>query len=238
LLKIEKLNVHYGFVRALKDISLDVEAGSIICIIGANGAGKSTLLKSISGIIRPFSGRIVFLENDLSGARPAHIVRIGISQVPEGRQIFFHHTVLENLELGAYLRMRRRNRDEVGKDLARIYQLFPVLAERKEQLAGTLSGGEQQMCAIGRALMIRPMLLLIDEMSLGLAPVIVDRLAKIITRVNQEFRLAVLRVEQDVQMALESCHRGYVIENGRIVLEGDGQRLLADPRIRQAYLGL
>jgi branched-chain amino acid transport system ATP-binding protein len=235
VLEVTDLNVGYGNVPVLWKICLRVLPAELVALVGSNGAGKTTLLRALSGLIKTMGGNVSFAGRDITTIAPDLRVGMGLSQVPEGRLLFAGMTVQDNLIQGAFL---IREKQVVRQNLERMLEYFPELKLKLKQLAGTLSGGEQQMCAIGRALMIRPKLLLIDEMSLGLAPVIVDRLAKIITRVNQEFRLAVLRVEQDVQMALESCHRGYVIENGRIVLEGDGLRLLADPRIRQAYLGL
>ena len=235
MLEVTDLNVGYGNVPVLWKISLRVLPAELVALVGSNGAGKTTLLRALSGLIKTMGGDVRFCGKDITTIAPDLRVGMGLGQVPEGRLLFAGMTVQDNLIQGAFL---IREKQVVRQNLERMLEYFPELKLKLKQLAGTPSGGEQQMCAIGRALMIRPKLLLIDEMSLGLAPVIVDRLAKIIARVNQEFRLAVLRVEQDVQMALESCHRGYVIENGRIVLEGDGQNLLADPRIRQAYLGL
>jgi branched-chain amino acid transport system ATP-binding protein len=235
LLEVTDLDVGYGNVPVLWKISLRVLPAELVALVGSNGAGKTTLLRALSGLIKTMGGNVRFAGRDITPIAPDLRVGMGLSQVPEGRLLFAGMTVQDNLIQGAFL---IREKQMVRQNLERMVEYFPELKPKLKQLAGTLSGGEQQMCAIGRALMIRPKLLLIDEMSLGLAPVIVDRLAKIITRVNQEFQLAVLWVEQDVQMALESCHRGYVIENGRIVLEGDGRQLLADPRIRQAYLGL
>jgi branched-chain amino acid transport system ATP-binding protein len=237
LLKIEKLNVHYGFVRALKDISLDVEAGAIICIIGANGAGKSTLLKSISGIIRPSSGRIVFLENDLSGAKPAHIVRMGISQVPEGRRLFGNLCVHENLILGAYVRFKQRDHKRVQSDFDFVYGMFPKLAAKKSQSAASLSGGEQQMLAIGRGLMSRPKLLLLDEPSIGLAPLLVQEIFKTVKGLQKE-GITIMLVEQNARMALATSDRGYILELGEMVLTGKAEDLLGNEEVRRAYLGM
>jgi len=235
LLEVTDLDVGYGNVPVLWKIFLRVLPAELVALVGSNGAGKTTLLRALSGLIKTMGGNVRFAGRDITPIAPDLRVGMGLSQVPEGRLLFAGMTVQDNLIQGAFL---IREKQVVRQNLGRMVEYFPELKPKLKQLAGTLSGGEQQMCAIGRALMISPKLLLIDEMSLGLAPVIVDRLAKIITRVNQEFRLAVLWVEQDVQMALESCHRGYVIENGRIVLEGDGRRLSGDPRVRQAYLGL
>lgn len=237
MLKIEKLNVHYGFVRALKDISLDVEAGSIICIIGANGAGKSTLLKGISGIIRPFSGRIVFLENDISGARPSHIVRMGISQVPEGRRLFGNLGVHENLILGAYTRFKQKDHKMIHNDFDFVYGIFPKLASKKKQLAASLSGGEQQMLAIGRGLMSRPKLLLLDEPSIGLAPLLVQEIFKVVKELQKE-GITIMLVEQNARMALATSDRGYILELGELVLSGKAEDLLGNEEVRRAYLGM
>jgi len=237
LLKIEKLNVHYGFVRALKDISFDVEAGSIVCIIGANGAGKSTLLKSISGIIRPFSGKILFLENDISGARPAYIVRMGISQVPEGRRLFGNLCVHENLILGAYMRLRQNDHERIESDFDLVYAIFPKLADKKKQLAASLSGGEQQMLAIGRGLMSRPKLLLLDEPSIGLAPLLVQEIFKTVKGLQKE-GITIMLVEQNARMALATSDRGYILELGELVLSGKAEDLLGNEEVRRAYLGM
>lgn len=237
MLKIEKLNVHYGFVRALKDISLDVEAGSIICIIGANGAGKSTLLKGVSGIIRPFSGRIIFLENDISGARPAHIVRMGISQVPEGRRLFGNLCVHENLILGAYMRFRQNDHKMIHRDFDFVYGIFPKLASKKRQLAASLSGGEQQMLAIGRGLMSRPKLLLLDEPSIGLAPLLVQEIFKVVKGLQKE-GITIMLVEQNARMALATSDWGYILELGELVLSGKAEDLLGNEEVRRAYLGM
>ena len=237
MLRIENLNVHYGAVRALKDISLIVEAGSIVCIIGANGAGKSTLLKSISGIIPPFSGRIVFLENDISRARPAQIVRMGISQVPEGRRLFGNLSVHENLILGAYIRFSQSDQKKIHSDFDLVYELFPKLADKKKQLAASLSGGEQQMLAIGRGLMSRPKLLLLDEPSIGLAPLMVQEIYKTIKGLQKE-GITIILVEQNARMALAVSNRGYILELGEIVLSGKAEDLLGNENVQRAYLGM
>ena len=237
MLKIEKLNVHYGFVLALKDISLAVDAGSIISIIGANGAGKSTLLKSISGIIRPFSGRIVFLENDISTARPSHIVRMGISQVPEGRRLFGNLGVHENLILGAYTRYQQKDHKKIHSDFDFVYGIFPKLADKKGQSAASLSGGEQQMLAIGRGLMSRPKLLLLDEPSIGLAPLLVLEIFKTVKGLQKE-GITIMLVEQNARMALATSDRGYILELGELVLSGKAEDLLENEEVRRAYLGM
>jgi branched-chain amino acid transport system ATP-binding protein len=234
LLEIEGLASGYGDVQILWDVSLEVRQGEIVALIGANGAGKSTLLYTISQLLHPRSGTIRFAGRDLTRQRPEDVVRAGIIQVPQGRRLFPGLTVRENLLQGTYL---RRDARKISEDLDWVYGLLPRLKEREDQLAGRMSGGEQQMCAIGRGLMGRPRLLLIDELSLGLAPLVVDHLLDLISRINQE-GTTVLLVEQDVQVALEHAHRGYVLETGRIVQSSSAGQLLNDPRIRQAYLGL
>jgi len=233
LLDVEDVHVHYGKVEALKGISLQVEAGEIVTLIGGNGAGKTTTLKTISGL-RPLSqGRIRFHDRDLAGT-PAHqLVQLGISQAPEGRSIFPGMTVMENLEMGAYA---RRDRKAVDEDLQRVFGLFPRLEERQRQLGGTLSGGEQQMLAIGRALMARPSLLLLDEPSMGLAPRLVAQIFSIIAEINQQ-GTTILLVEQNAAQALQRANRAYVMETGRIVKSADARSLLADESVKAAYLG-
>ncbi len=237
MLKIRNLHVGYGPIVVLRNLSLHVDQGEIVCLIGANGAGKTTLLSAISGLLPVRSGEIMLEDRPIHRARPKEIVELGICQVPEGRQIFGPLTVQENLELGAYHRLRKRGaRAEVEADMERVFSLFPRLEERKWQAAGTLSGGEQQMLAIGRALMARPRLLLLDEPSLGLAPKLVEVILSTIVRLNGE-GITVLLVEQNARRALEISHRGYVLENGRIVLQGPARELLEDPDVRRAYLG-
>ncbi|HEY8370571.1 MAG TPA: ABC transporter ATP-binding protein [Thermodesulfobacteriota bacterium] len=233
MLRLEDVHTSYGHIRALKGISLDVQAGEIICLIGGNGAGKSTTLMTISGILRPHRGRILFKGEEIQGVPADAIVARGISQVPEGRRIFPRLTVRENLEMGAFLR-----KDPVGirEDLDRVFGLFPVLKERQRQLGGTLSGGEQQMLAIARALMARPALLLLDEPSLGLAPMIVQQIFQIIREINAQ-GTTVFLVEQNAHMALSIAHRGYVMETGNIVLVDEASRLLKNETVRKAYLG-
>lgn len=234
LLEVEDLHIFYGHVHALKGISFQVNIGEMVTLLGANGAGKSTTLRAISGLVRPRQGRIVFDGKDLAGI-PAHqIVKFGISQAPEGRKIFSTLTVEENLNLGAYSRWRDRAGIEESRRL--VFDLFPRLAERRQQLAGTLSGGEQQMLAISRALMARPRLLLLDEPSLGLAPMLVRSIFKTIKDINAQ-GVTTLLVEQNARLALKLAHRGSVLETGTIVLSGSAQALLEDERVRKAYLG-
>jgi len=235
LLETRGLNLGYGDIQVLWDINVRIGEGEIIALAGSNGAGKSTLMKGLVGTLRPLSGQILFQKKDISALRPYARVPLGISLVPEGREIFYWMTAEENIGLGAYL---RRDSDGIQKDLEWIYQLFPVLKERRSQQAGTLSGGEQQMCAIARGLMASPKLLLLDELSLGLAPVMVDRLVSAIRQIHQSRRISIFLVEQDVQIALELASRGYVIETGKIVAEGTSANLLSDNRIREAYLGI
>ncbi|OGW40214.1 MAG: ABC transporter ATP-binding protein [Nitrospirae bacterium GWC2_56_14] len=232
MLELTGIVVSYGMIEALKGVSLRVEQGEIVALIGANGAGKSTTLMSISGISLLRQGSIVYNGVPIAG-RPAHeIVRMGVSQVPEGRRIFSRMTVTENLEMGAFV----RNKRETVGDMERCFEMFPALAGRRRQLGGTLSGGEQQMLAIGRALMARPKLLLLDEPSLGLAPIIVSRIFKIIKEINQQ-GTTVLLVEQNAKAALRLAHRAYVMETGKIVLQGQAAVLENDPGIKKAYLG-
>jgi branched-chain amino acid transport system ATP-binding protein len=234
LLQVRKLNVAYGDVQVLWDVDLEIYPGEIVALVGANGAGKSTLLATISGLLIPRSGEIRMQDKPIAG-QPAHtVVGTGIAHVPEGRRLFPALSVVENLRMGAFL---RRDKGAVDADLAHVLDLFPRLKLRLQTAAGKLSGGEQQMVAIARGLMARPQLLMVDELSLGLAPVIVEDLIDIINTVNRE-GTTVLVVEQDVQTALEQAHYGYVLETGQVVLQGDGAGLLRDPGIRQAFLGL
>jgi branched-chain amino acid transport system ATP-binding protein len=230
------VNAYYGAIQALKNVSLKIAPGSIVTIIGANGAGKSTLLKVISGILPIKEGAIGYGGADISKFSPVKIVGLGISQVPEGRQLFAHLTVSDNLHLGAYLYHNRKSKTEIEEKLNWIYQIFPVLRRRAKQLAGTLSGGEQQMVAIGRALMSRPKLLLLDEPSMGLAPLIVQEIFKVIRQLNGQ-GTTILLVEQNARAALQIATYGYVLETGSITLEGPAQELLADETVRHAYLG-
>ena len=232
ILKIEDLQVRYGGIEAVKGISFDVQQGQIVTLIGSNGAGKSSTLRTISGLVKPSGGKITFQGEDITGKDPTQIVTQGVTLVPEGRRIFPDMTVLENLKIGAYLR-----KDDLSEDLEWVYSLFPRLKERSWQAGGTLSGGEQQMLAVGRALMSRPKLLMMDEPSLGLAPIIVDEVFDIISRVNEKANIPVLLVEQNAYMALSISHRSYVLENGVIVDEGESKKLLASESIRTAYLG-
>ena len=233
MLKIDNIHVYYGAIHALKGVSLEVRKGEIVTLIGANGAGKSTTLRTVSGLLAPKSGAITFLGENIAGT-PAHeIVKHGISQVPEGRRIFAEMSVQENLELGAFT---RKDKDGVAKDFDLVYRRFPRLEERRKQQAGTLSGGEQQMLAMGRALMSRPQLLLLDEPSMGLAPLLIKEIFSIIEDINRE-GTTVLLVEQNANMALSIAHRAYVMETGRITLQGAAKDLAASEDVRKAYLG-
>jgi len=234
LLSFVDLTVHFGRAVVLKEISGNIEFGQIVAMIGANGAGKSTLLKAIIGLVRLFSGEISFRGKRIDGTPPQVIVGLGISLVPEGRQLFSEMTVLENLEMGAYL---RKNRREVALSLEDILVLFPVLRQRKNQLAASLSGGEQQMLALGRAMMKKPSLLLVDELSLGLAPLVVKQLSKTLVKINKEEGIGILLVEQNARLALGLADHGYVLETGKIVLEGRGADLLQNEAVKRAYLG-
>jgi len=233
-LSLEKIEVRYGDALALYNVSLEVKQGEIVSIVGANGAGKSTTLKAISGLLKPKSGQILFAGERLNEI-PAHaIVDLGIIQIPEGRQLFPYMTTLENLELGSYTPEARKGADET---LNRVFELFPILNERREQLAGTLSGGEQQMLAIGRGLMGLPKLLMLDEPSLGLSPIMVKVIFEAIGKINRA-GTTVLLVEQDVKKSLSLAQRGYVMENGKITLQGEAQELLANEHLKKAYLGI
>lgn len=233
LLEVDRLSAFYGHLRALSDVSLAVEAGELVSIIGSNGAGKTTCLRALSGLIET-RGSIRFDGRDLAGLSPQDIVGLGVVHCPEGRKLFPDMTVGENLSLGAFL---RSDRAEIRSDLERIKELFPILHERREQKAGTLSGGEQQMLAIGRALMCRPRILLLDEPSFGIAPIIVDRIFEVIQQLNAA-GLTTLLIEQNVTLALDVCSRAYVLENGRVVLAGSAGELAADKAVRETYLGL
>jgi branched-chain amino acid transport system ATP-binding protein len=233
LLRVEDVAVYYGGIQALKGISLYVQPGELLAIIGANGAGKTTLLRTVSGVLRARSGSIRFADHELTRLSPYQIVSLGVAHSPEGRQLFGGLTVLENLRLGA---VQRKDRLAIERDLAYVFELFPVLEERRLQRAGTLSGGEQQMLAIGRALMAKPRLLLLDEPSLGLAPLLVDRIFGVIARLKSEHVTLVL-VEQNARMALEVADRAYVMETGQIKLEGPAKELASNPAVERAYLG-
>ena len=235
LLSIKNVRVSYGAICALQDVSLDVNRGEIVTLIGSNGAGKTTLLRTISGLLRPREGEIRWGDEGIaiSHLKPEEIVRLGISHVPEGRQVFPHLTVRENLLLGAYT---RHDRAEVAGGLERCCELFPVLKDRREQRAGTLSGGEQQMLAIGRALMSRPQLLLLDEPSLGLAPLVVKKIFEIIQMINRE-GVTIFLVEQNAHMALKIATRGYVLQTGKVILTDEAKKLLENDEVKKAYLG-
>jgi len=235
MLKVTDLNTFYGDIQALWNVSLNIEQGEIITLIGSNGAGKSTVMKTITGLLKPRGGTILFEENRLDRLPVHQIVDLGISMVPEGRRLFPEMAVLENLEVGASTQAGKRMKDS---NTGWIYELFPVLKTRSKQPAGTLSGGEQQMLAIGRALMAEPKLLLIDEMSLGLSPLVVEQILQVIGEINRSKHLTIALVEQDVALALSVAHRGYIIENGRIVMEGDSKVIQGDHRIMEAYLGI
>jgi branched-chain amino acid transport system ATP-binding protein len=236
LLRLQSVRVAYDGVEALKGVSLHVNEGEIVALVGANGAGKSTTLNAISGIVPLRAGEMEFLGQSLAGRRPDEIVGLGITQVPEGRQVFTEMTVLDNLRMGAYLRLRRRDRAGVREDLERILAMFPLLNERRRQLAGTLSGGEQQMLAVGRALMARPRLLLLDEPTIGLAPQVAHQILETVARLRQE-GTTILLVEQNVLASLRVADRGYVLETGRVVLEGPSEELLRNRDVQRAYLG-
>ncbi len=233
MLKVRDLVVSYGGIEALKGISLDVPDGQIVTLIGANGAGKSTLLRSIIGLVKPAGGSISYNEEELIGLNSQKIVEKGLTLVPEGRRVFPNLTVAENLQIGAYM---RNDKDGIAADIARVYELFPRLQERSWQMAGTLSGGEQQMLAVGRALMAKPKLIMMDEPSLGLAPLVIKDIFGIIERINKQ-GVTILLIEQNANMALKVAHLAYVLETGRITMTGTGKELLENPEIKAAYLG-
>jgi len=233
ILELRDVHTYYGSIHALKGISLEVREGEIVTLIGANGAGKSTTLRSINGLNHPRRGTIRFAGREITSESPHDVVRLGISQSPEGRKLFPRMSVRENLEMGAF---QRRDRANLREDIDRVYSLFPRLAERKNQKAGTMSGGEQQMCAIGRALMARPKLLLLDEPSMGLAPILVEKIFEIVREINEQ-GTPILLVEQNALMALDAADRGYVMETGRITLADDAKALRQNERVRKAYLG-
>jgi branched-chain amino acid transport system ATP-binding protein len=233
-LSVSHLQAGYGDVQVLWDISLEVKPGELVCLIGSNGAGKTTLLRCVSGIVKATSGTIAIDGRDMTNASPGELVQAGVAHVPEGRRLFSAMSVRDNLLMGAYL---RDDKDAIAADLERVYAMFPILADRRRQDAGTLSGGEQQMCAIGRGLMAKPSLLMIDELSLGLAPRAVEMLIERLRDINRS-GVAILLVEQDVMNALELADRGYVINRGQVSMSGASQTLLTDPTIREAYMGL
>ena len=235
MLKLKNVQTFYGNIQALKGITIEISEGEIITLIGANGAGKTTTLMAVSGIIPPRSGEIFFMGEPITGMEPDKIVSLGICHVPEGRRIFPYLSVAENLDMGAFL---RNDKAEIKKDMEYVYDLFPILAERRHQAGGTLSGGEQQMLAMSRALMARPRLLLLDEPSLGLAPLIVKQIFEIIRKINAENNTTVFLVEQNANLALKVAARGYVMENGRITLADSSENLLANEEVKKAYLGL
>ena len=233
LLSLQQLQVAYGGIRAVKGIDLEVGVGELVCLIGANGAGKTTTLKAITGLVRAAAGRIVYDGEDLAGRRVHEIARRGLALVPEGRGVFAQLTIEENLAMGAYA---RNDKPAVAADVERVFGLFPRLKERRSQTAGTLSGGEQQMLAIARAMMSRPKLLLLDEPSMGLAPLMVERIFEVVRAIAAE-GVTLLLVEQNARLALETSHRGYVLDGGVVTISGESRALLGDPRIREAYLG-
>jgi branched-chain amino acid transport system ATP-binding protein len=235
MLKLKNVETFYGNIQALKSVSIDISEGEIITLIGANGAGKTTTLMSICGIVPPRTGEILFLGEPIHQLAPNKIVALGICQVPEGRRIFPYLTVLENMDMGAFL---RTDKDGIKKDMEYIFELFPILAERRHQAGGTLSGGEQQMLALSRALMARPRIILLDEPSLGLAPLIVKQIFEIIRKINTESNTTIFLVEQNANLALKVAHKGYVMETGRITLADSADRLLANEDVKRAYLGL
>jgi branched-chain amino acid transport system ATP-binding protein len=233
ILQVQDLRVHYGAIEALRGISLEVPQGQVVALIGANGAGKTTTLRAISKMLRPSGGAVRFAGEDVTHLPSHRLVALGMAHAPEGRGIFLNLTVKENLDLGAYL---RTDRDGIARDAERAFALFPILAERRSQVAGTLSGGEQQMLAVARALMSRPRLMLLDEPSLGLAPQVVERIFAVLREVN-ESGVSLLLVEQNAHKALQLAHRAYVLETGNVVMQGTGKELLASPEVRKAYLG-
>jgi branched-chain amino acid transport system ATP-binding protein len=233
MLKINNIDIYYGVIHAIKNVSFDVNQGEIVALIGANGAGKTSIMHAISGLIKAKKGSIQFMDKDIT-KQPAHkVISYGLAQVPEGRRIFAQLTVLENLEMGAYL---RKDKDEIKKDLERVFKYFPRLKERESQLAGTLSGGEQQMLAMGRALMSKPKLLLLDEPSMGLSPILVNEIFDIIKEINND-GVTILLVEQNANKALSIANRAYVLETGNVTISGDAKEVASNPKVREAYLG-
>jgi len=235
MLELKNIKTFYGNIQALKEVSIEIAEGEIITLIGANGAGKSTTLMSICGIVPPRSGEIHFMGQPIQDMAPNNIVSLGICQVPEGRRIFPFLTVAENLDMGAFL---RSDKNGIKRDIEYVYDLFPILAERRGQAGGTLSGGEQQMLAISRALMAKPRLLLLDEPSLGLAPIIVKQIFDIIRKINTESKTTIFLVEQNANLALKVAHRGYVMETGRVTFSDSAENLMANDEVRRAYLGI
>jgi branched-chain amino acid transport system ATP-binding protein len=233
ILEVKDIQVHYGAIEALRSVSLEVKEGQVVALIGANGAGKTTTLRAISKMLRPTRGTLRFRGQDVTRLASHEIVALGMAHAPEGRGIFLNLTVRENLDLGAFL---RRDKDGIAKDADHVFGLFPILAERRNQVAGTLSGGEQQMLAVGRALMSKPKLMLLDEPSLGLAPQVVEKIFAVLKSVN-DAGVSLLLVEQNAHKALRLAHRAYVLETGNVVMTGTGQELLASPEVRKAYLG-
>jgi len=237
MLRLLNINTFYGEIHVLKNISLHISEGEIVTLIGANGAGKTTLLNTISGIINARAGQIMYNSKDIARKSPDRVVKMGISQVPEGRQIFNPLSVLDNLKLGSYIRYRRDGNKKIQRDIEELFSLFPILSERQHQLAGTLSGGEQQMLAIGRALMSRPRILLLDEPSMGLAPLVVTEIFKTIARLREMNKTTIFLVEQNARAALKLSDRGYVMETGKIMFEGNARDLLENREVQRAYLG-
>ncbi len=233
MLNVEGIHTQYGKIKVLSDVSFEIKPGEIVALIGTNGAGKSTFLKTISGLVRPTQGRITFMNQDIQGLAPEKIVHTGIAHVPEGRHVFARQTVMTNLEIGAFI---RKDADEIKNDIEKYFKIFPILGERRNQPAGTLSGGEQQMLAIARGLMARPKLLLLDEPSMGLAPFLVNEIFRIIGQLHEQ-GIAIVLVEQNVKKALKITRRAYVMELGKILYHGDSKDLMADDRVRKCYLG-
>lgn len=233
MLQVNDIHVYYGAIHAIKGVSFEVQEGEIVTLIGANGAGKSTILQTVSGLLRPKEGDVTFMENSIRATEPHNIVKLGLAQVPEGRRIFQQMTVQENLEMGAFI---NTDKDAMEQGFEMVFQRFPRMKERRRQLAGTLSGGEQQMLAMGRALMSSPKLLMLDEPSMGLSPILVSEIFSIIADVNG-MGTTILLVEQNARMALSTANRAYVLETGRVVMEGNAQDLLGDESIKRAYLG-
>lgn len=238
MLSVDKISSGYGLVQVLQNCSLEINEGEIVSIIGANGVGKSTLVNTISGLVRCAEGKISWLGADITAKPSDQRVRAGIVQVPEGRQIFAEFTVEENLKLGSFTWVRKKERAFYHNEMQKVYEMFPILYERRAQKAGTMSGGEQQMLALGRALMSQPKLIMLDEPSLGLAPKIVFMMFDVIKELNKRFKLPILLIEQDAEIALGICDRGYVMESGRIVLSGTGKELANEPKVKEIYLGM